>query len=1373
MGAFGRAFSRAFSRGARGGTPRIQIEARGGTPRTQTGRTPHKTRSNYAAALWLALASSALGQPGADVYVPDELRQWREWVLHDHREAACPIDATDGERTRCAWIRELALDVGDGGAKFRLQARLFAESDVPLPATGQHWPEDVRVDGRPAVVLGGPWPRLRLPVGRHAVTGALVWSDEPEFIEVPSGIGLVTLSRDGERVRPNIDGDRLWLGERADAEDSRETLGVRVYRRLVDDVPQTLTTVIALSVGGDGRIVDLGAALPPDFVVTALEPELPARIEEDGSLRVQLQRGEWTIRIEARAARHLDAFSMPEPAGHWPATELWGFEARRNLRIVRVEGVASVDLAQVDAPWTDVPGYSLGAGETLRLAEQQRGDVNPSPGRFDISRNLWLDFDGGGFVVEDNITARLDRDMRIVADYVPGRIDVNGQPRLVTRLGDGESGVELTAGPAVIKAVSVAGDRLSASGWRVDAASLVALLHLPPGWRLLWAGGTDSAPDAWLDQWRLWDTFLVVLLLILVWRVANPAWAAVVALAVLLSYQDNPAPTYGWLVLAGVVALLRAVGHETTLRVFRATYWVAFVPVAVFCIYFAVDSARQAVYPQLETPRGTFQSTQQMIRGKESSARPLSPETGMEAEPDKFDGVVDRIQLAERVVTATARLETPALHAETDPEPEDIRIQTGPGSPRWSWNVARLLWNGPVEADQPLELTLLPPPATRLLSAAAALFSLLVLGFFILLSRPNVPRLPPWLTRIAPVLALFMLAPDAAAELPDTELLRTLEQRLLEKPDCLPDCASVSSAAVDVDGDSLRLTLDVHVGGTFAVPLPLSDRVAQPLSVAVGSTHVPLSRDEEGRLFAVLSPGVHSVLVEASVANLRRLDIHFPIRPGSIAADASGWRVYGIDDGALAGDNIQLERLESDSALSSSLESAALVAASVQPFVEVRRDLRFDYEPSVVTRVTRVAPLEGGFEVEVPLLAGETLLSDDVRFADGVVTAAFGPSANRVEWRSRYEPGDVVELSAPPVDLWHEVWTARGSDFWHVEHEGITPIDSNRSGKTFRPRSGESVRLELESPLAAAGDTVTVESVRMTVRPGSRAYIANLVMTLRATQGGEFPVRLPSGAQVQSIAIRGESQPIPEAGEISLPTIPGVVRYQVGWREGEDLGVYFETPGIVLARPANNVDLAVEFPRDRWTILLGGPTLGAALLFWGVVAVVAALGLALSRLPGFPLTTTDALLLSVGLTLCNLSSVLLLAAWFVAIWWRSRRTLESVNDETYRAVQIALTVFGVVALGALVWSIPAALLGQPEMQVTGYGSTESTYRWYADNSGEVLPTAWVVSLPTWVYRVAMWAWSLWLAFALVRWVRAAWRTLVAPGYWTRPEAQPA
>ena len=201
-------------------------------------------------ALALALASSALGQPATDLYVPDELREWREWVLHEHPEVACPMTATDGERTGCTWIRELGFDIGKEGATFRLEAQLFAESDVPLPAAGKHRPSDIRVDGRPAVVLGGPLPRLRLPVGRHYVTGALAWSDEPEFVDIPPGIGLVTVSRNGEPVRTNLDEDRLWLGERVEEDESRETLEVRVYRRLVDDVPQKLTTVISLSVGG-------------------------------------------------------------------------------------------------------------------------------------------------------------------------------------------------------------------------------------------------------------------------------------------------------------------------------------------------------------------------------------------------------------------------------------------------------------------------------------------------------------------------------------------------------------------------------------------------------------------------------------------------------------------------------------------------------------------------------------------------------------------------------------------------------------------------------------------------------------------------------------------------------------------------------------------------------------------------------------------------------------------------------------------------------------------------------------------------------------------------------------------------------------------
>ena len=51
-------------------------------------------------------------------------------------------------------------------------------------------------------------------------------------------------------------------------------------------------------------------------------------------------------------------------------------------------------------------------------------------------------------------------------------------------------------------------------------------------------------------------------------------------------------------------------------------------------------------------------------------------------------------------------------------------VQTGPGIPRWDFNVYRLNWSGPVRADHDVQLYLLPPWAFRLIS----LLRLLLLG---------------------------------------------------------------------------------------------------------------------------------------------------------------------------------------------------------------------------------------------------------------------------------------------------------------------------------------------------------------------------------------------------------------------------------------------------------------------------------------------------------------------------------------------------------------------------------------------------------------------------------------------------------------------
>jgi hypothetical protein len=101
----------------------------------------------------------------------------------------------------------------------------------------------------------------------------------------------------------------------------------------------------------------------------------------------------------------------------------------------------------------------------------------------------------------------------------------------------------------------------------------------------------------------------------------------------------------------------------------------------------------------------------------------------------------------------------------------------------------------------------------------------------------------------------------------------------------------------------------------------------------------------------------------------------------------------------------------------------------------------------------------------------------------------------------------------------------------------------------------------------------------------------------------------------------------------------------------------------------------------------------------------------------------------------------------------------------FNLAQLALGFLSVVAIIALLASIPLGLLGSPDMQVTGNGSSDYFYRWYQDRTLGELPSAWLMTVPIWIYRVAMLAWSLWLSFALLRWLRWGWQCFGTDRLW--------
>ena len=123
----------------------------------------------------------------------------------------------------------------------------------------------------------------------------------------------------------------------------------------------------------------------------------------------------------------------------------------------------------------------------------------------------------------------------------------------------------------------------------------------------------------------------------------------------------------------------------------------------------------------------------------------------------------------------------------------DIKVQTGPGLPVWSWQRATLRWNGPVAADERLRLWLLPPWATRILLLAGLALLLAIGGRTFVADRWKIPPTSP--------LPLDRVEPEGSA--PSGATVTALALSLLLAGLLAPDAGRAMVAGHDLATESL------------------------------------------------------------------------------------------------------------------------------------------------------------------------------------------------------------------------------------------------------------------------------------------------------------------------------------------------------------------------------------------------------------------------------------------------------------------------------------------------------------------------------------------------------------------------------------------
>jgi hypothetical protein len=1332
-----------------------------------------KTHSLYAALLTVVLLPIQ-----ARAQLPKLLDDWKTWATWDvTKHEGKPTPFNNPAQLLPLWYSPVEIQAQAAGGSFAFTVDARGHEWAALPGDAQCWPQGVTLDDQPATVVSRDGvPCVEFTADRKAVVkGNFQWSAMPQSVHLPMQIGVLNLQLNGQPVEsPVWDAEgRLWLQRTGTEPADKDFISVQVHQLISDGSPQWLHTQVELSVAGKSREEALGHVLPEGWRLSSVEAAVPCAVDDAGRLKVQVRAGKWTLKIAAFRTSPAQTVSYAKDAKPLVAEELVGLQHDPAFRLVEISGIPAVDVAQTTfpEPWRQYPVHQWATGQAFQIDEKMRGMGVRKPQGITIRRSFWLDEDGKNMTYRDDLSGQGQQTWRLdaAAGHKLGAVKIGGAGQLITKSPtNGAEGVEIRDRNLSLQAVGrlERSARIAATGWQHDAESLQAELNLPPGWRMLAVFGADYSHGDWLTSWSLFDVFLLLIVTLAVWKAWGWKTAAVGLLGILVTYHELNAPRLTWMILIIVLATARWVPAKAMPRLVNAVKLAALLLFALNAAPFIIQQIQQALYPQLEPYRTTWQEDDgnTNIGGRwaavDAAAAPMQMDKDKESrsESNVLSGVL------RKSASYDAKLSNSNLLYDNK-----AKIQTGPAVPQWKWREVSFGWRGPVAADEKISLWLIPSSVERLIGLSRV--GLILLLVWMLLGRgrdlPTIPKMPftsaPASTAMI-LLALLMTLGSAQAQMPSEEMLKQLRERVHEARPQQPQRAEIPQVRLKLAGHRLEMEVEIHSSELVAVPLPGKLPAWSPVSVgdAVTMRH-------EGYLWVLATPGVQTVKVTGIIPPGAEWQWSFLLKPRQVQIDAAGWTVTGMKPNGVPEDQVFfVEQNRTASA------EAAYDQKDFFPVVRIERELELGLIWQARTRVKRLSPTGKAISLSVPLLAGERVMSAGMNADKGRIEVRFGAADAEVSWESELAPVPELTLLAESSDSWVERWTLTASPVWNVHHDGLAPVYEARQTQlvpTWTSWPGETVKLAVSRPEAVLGATTTVHQARQNTRLGDRQHSTELTLQVQASLGDDFRIDLPAEAAITTLRVRGQELPVRREGStVIIPVRPGDQQIDMEWKTPSALTFKMPTDAITLPVMASNITTTVEMPASRWLLWANGPMRGPAVRFWGLALSAVLLGFVLAKVKLSPLRAHEWALLLLGFMQLPLFIGAAVVLLFFALAWRGSAGSAVKKPILFNLMQIALAGASVIALLCMLGVVHEGLLGRPEMFVTGYGSTTEHLQWFQDRTADgLLPRPVVISVSIWFYRALMLGWALWLAARVLRWLPWAAKQLSAGALWKRGE----
>ena len=1325
------------------------------------------------------IITSSAANANTNQNIPESLQEWVPWVLKDAPTVQCPI-LYNQNKHYCAYPSSLNISMSEKEGEFKQVWDIYAESWIVLPGDIKNWPQKVRVNNKAIPVISrNNKPHIQLEKGHYMVSGKFSWEQRPKSLSIPSETGLVNLTIDNTKVAlPDFRQGKLWLKTTSASTHQNNRLELQVFRKISDTIPMRVTTQIKLDVSGQQREIIIDGALLSDFSPSAIDSPLPSQMDKNGRLKIQIRPGQWTVDISAFNPRQVESIVLSSFKTPWPGNEVWVVDQQTQLRLIKVVDKNSIDpnQTQLSQRWKSYPAYNMQGGEKLSFKVIKRGDPDPEPDQLSINKRIWLDFDGNGFTINDKLTGTLTEQWRLNAssDVSLGQVTLNGKPQFITTDSNNKQGVEVRHGNLDLSADSrVIGDTriLSSGGWDMDFNQAEATLYLPAGWRLLSLTGANTS-NTWINKWSLLDLFMVLITAIAIYKLWGIRWGVLGLVALIILWHEYDAPQYIWINLIIAIAMLRSLPQGRFYKIITSYRLLTSVVLLLITLPFIVNQARTAIYPQLEF--SNMSASNSYARDAVYPASTVSPVQKLSS------SVAERALMAdeEPMLSSVGRGKSGYLYEKKrkqiitiDP---DAMIQTGPGLPSWTLHQFHLRWDGPVRHDQTISMTLLSPAMNSLLNILRIALVLLLAWRLLDIGSLKIPKLPvkaasKTLVTIFLVGSLFGLSPTPAdAAYPSQEMLNQLYDELTREPECLPQCASIEALDIDLSSEQLTLNMRVHAHENVSLPLPVPVKQWSPSKISVDDkSSAILSRQSDSTLWIYLTEGSHTVKFSGRVTALDLLQLSFPLKPHYIALTMKGWTEEGMDSQAHKITALSFQRIADKTSPS---ETNKIEQKEIPVYAEVTRELQLGLDWYVTTTVQGVSGSAYPVILEIPLLTGESVVTDNIKVVDGHAIITLSRPDQKIRWTSKLKINDQINLKASEQGRFIEKWSLNSSAIWHIDYDGIPVIYHQRYANQWQPEwqpwPGEEVVIKITRPAGVKGNTITIDSSKLSLTPGEQITASKLAFNLRSSLGGQHTIKIPENTDLQTVMINGQSMPIRRTDEgIALPVSPGNQKVEINWHETRGISPFYKSSEVDLGTQSVNHGLQIEPGYNRWVLFTSGPTMGPAVLFWGVFGVIILIAIGLGRVKDTPLSTLQWLILAIGLSASEPWAVIIIAVCILALKARASLNTVTLSNTKFNFIQIGLVGLMFFSIGTLIVAIQQGLLGSPDMQIIGNGSSANQLNWFSDRISSNTPSALVISVPVFAYRLMMLAWSIWLAFALIKWAQWGWGSFTSQEYW--------